>query len=47
MIEIEQTDDRKEQFDLNHVIMENSGKSWVRDPYDGLHFDKNKYKFND
>ena len=34
-------DDRREQLDPNHLVIESNCKSWVRDPYDGLNLEKN------
>lgn len=41
MIEKELDDIRREQLDLDHVVMQNSGKISVRDPCDDLNLEKN------
>lgn len=40
VVEKEITSDKREQSDLDHVVMENSGKNLVRGPYDGLNLEK-------
>lgn len=41
MIDKEIADDRREQLDHDFIIMENSGKNLVKNPFDGLHVEKN------
>lgn len=40
-------DDRREQLDLNHLVIESNGKSWERDPYDGLNLEKKNNLWGD
>lgn len=39
VIEKESTDDRKQQYDPDSILMENSGKNWWRYSCDGLQLD--------